>query len=96
VLPDRVQPDDTQTVIERETLVCALRQLSPRQRAVVVLRYFDDLTERETAHIIGCSIGSVKRHTSRAFERLRHLLGTDLGAVDELTTPVLAIRGVSC
>jgi len=49
----------------------ALAQLSPKQRAVVVLRYFEDLTEAETALELGCSVGSVKTHHSRAIARLR-------------------------
>jgi len=52
-------------------LVRALADLSPRQRAVVVLRYFEDLTEAETAATLGCSIGSVKTHHSRALAALR-------------------------
>jgi RNA polymerase sigma factor (sigma-70 family) len=49
----------------------ALAQLSRQQRAVVVLRYFEDLTEAETAVELGCSVGSVKTHHSRALARLR-------------------------
>ncbi len=49
----------------------ALARLSPKQRAVVVLRYFEDLTEAETALELGCSVGSVKTHHSRAIARLR-------------------------
>jgi RNA polymerase sigma-70 factor (sigma-E family) len=60
---------------EREDLLAALRKLSTRQRAVIVLRYFDDLTEAQTAEILGCSVGSVKTHGYRVLERLRELLG---------------------
>jgi RNA polymerase sigma-70 factor (sigma-E family) len=49
----------------------ALAGLSPRQRAVVVLRYFEDLTETETAAALGCSVGSVKTHHARALAHLR-------------------------
>lgn len=52
-------------------LLRALAALSPRQRAVVVLRYFEDLTEAETAAALGCSVGSVKTHHSRALAALR-------------------------
>jgi DNA-directed RNA polymerase specialized sigma24 family protein len=52
-------------------LVSALAGLSPRQRAVVVLRYFEDLTEAETAAALGCSVGTVKAHHSRAIAHLR-------------------------
>jgi RNA polymerase sigma-70 factor (sigma-E family) len=49
----------------------ALATLSPQQRAVVVLRYFADLTEADTAAALGCSVGAVKSHHSRAIRRLR-------------------------
>ena len=55
----------------RDVLVRALQALPQRQRAVVVLRYFEDLTERDTATALGCSVGSVKTHASRAMARLR-------------------------
>lgn len=48
----------------------ALARLTPSQRAVVVLRYFDDLTERETAHVLGIAIGTVKSQASVALARL--------------------------
>ena len=56
---------------ERDALWRAIRGLPPRQRACLVLRYFDDLTERETATALGCSIGTVKSQTSRALVHLR-------------------------
>lgn len=49
----------------------ALAALGPRQRAVVVLRYWLDLTEAETAAALGCSVGTVKSQASRALARLR-------------------------
>lgn len=49
----------------------ALEQLPPRQRAVVVLRYFEDLTEAETADVLRCSIGTVKSQHAKAIRRLR-------------------------
>jgi RNA polymerase sigma-70 factor (sigma-E family) len=52
-------------------LVRALAALSPRQRAAVVLRYFDDLSEAQAAEAMGCSVGTVKSTTARALERLR-------------------------
>ncbi|MDQ3306904.1 MAG: SigE family RNA polymerase sigma factor [Actinomycetota bacterium] len=56
---------------QRHDLAAALAQLPRGQRAVVVLRYFEDLTEVETARTLGCSVGSVKTQASRALVTLR-------------------------
>lgn len=55
----------------RITLVQALAQLPPRQRAVIVLRFYDDLSEAETARILEVSVGTVKRHAHDALAKLR-------------------------
>ena len=52
-------------------LLEVLRELPPRQRTALVLRYFDDLSEAEVADVMGCSVGTVKSTTSRALGRLR-------------------------
>lgn len=54
-----------------ESLRHALRQLPAKQRAVITLRYFEDRSEAETAEIMGCSVGTVKSHASRAIAKLR-------------------------
>jgi RNA polymerase sigma-70 factor (sigma-E family) len=64
-------PDLSAQVADRDFLLRALAQLPPRQRAVMVLRYFDDLPEAEIADVLGCSVGTVKSHTARALARLR-------------------------
>ncbi|GIG87918.1 SigE family RNA polymerase sigma factor [Plantactinospora endophytica] len=58
-------------VEERQLLLAALRRLPPRTQAVLVLRYFEDLSEADTAEVLGCSVGSVKSQASRGLARLR-------------------------
>jgi RNA polymerase sigma-70 factor (sigma-E family) len=58
----------------RAELLQALGQLQERQRAVLVLRYFNDLTEVQVAEILGCSPGTVKSSASRGLARLREAL----------------------
>jgi RNA polymerase sigma-70 factor (sigma-E family) len=71
----------------RTELISALGRLNPRQRAVIVLRYFFDLSEAETARTLGCSRGTVKSNSSRGLERLRRLLPENPGLVAD-TLPV--------
>lgn len=73
-LPEPTGPQGADSDV-RQALVTALRGLPPRQRAVVVLRYLDDLTEADTAHALGCSVGTVKTHASRAMASLRRVPG---------------------
>ncbi len=61
-------------VDEQLVLRQALARLAPRQRAVVVLRYFDDLTEAQTAGVLGISVGTVKSQSRDALARLRELV----------------------
>jgi RNA polymerase sigma-70 factor (sigma-E family) len=65
------RPDHTETTGTRMLLRQALLRLTPRQRAVLVLRFFEDQTESETAHLLGVSLGTVKSQTSKALARLR-------------------------
>ena len=60
--------------LDRDAVVAALAALPRRQREAVVLRYYADLSEAQTAHAMGISAGAVKSHTSRAMAGLRHLL----------------------
>ncbi|WP_245687251.1 SigE family RNA polymerase sigma factor [Streptacidiphilus griseoplanus] len=76
-LPERSDPggDAYATYELRDELWRAVLELPPRMRAVLVLRYFEDLPEAEVAGILDCSLGSVKSQTSRGLERLRAALG---------------------
>jgi RNA polymerase sigma-70 factor (sigma-E family) len=77
--------DGTAVVDLRDELLRLLLQLPPRQRAVVVLRYWEQLTEVETAALLGCSAGTVRSAASRGVRRLRELAGSPTGADAELT-----------
>ncbi|XTZ15374.1 SigE family RNA polymerase sigma factor [Micromonospora echinospora] len=83
--PEPTSADQYQTSTLRISLDAALAALSPRQRAVLVLRYYEDLTEAEAAVVLNCSIGAVKRYGHEGLARLRlvapHLL--DSGQVIE-------------
>jgi RNA polymerase sigma-70 factor (sigma-E family) len=59
------------SVVNREVLAAALRALPIRQRTAVVLRYYEDLSEAESARAMGCSVGTVKSTTARGLLALR-------------------------
>jgi RNA polymerase sigma-70 factor (sigma-E family) len=68
-LPEESQPPDDAAA--RMDLWHALGRLPKRQRAVIVLRFFDDLSEADTARVLECSTGTVKSQTSKALAKLR-------------------------
>ena len=70
-LPERSLSGHDDTVTLRQSLVAALATLPPRQRAVVVLRFFHDYTEAHTAETLGVSVGTVKSQTAKALATLR-------------------------
>jgi RNA polymerase sigma-70 factor (sigma-E family) len=75
-LPDQIdERDDMAQAVLRESVLAALRELPDRQRLVIVLRHFDDLTEAQTAQALGCSIGTVKSQNSKALASLRSSAG---------------------
>jgi RNA polymerase sigma-70 factor (sigma-E family) len=88
VLPERPVADGAGAAVVRLTLQQALRQLAPRQRAVLVLRFLEDLSERDVAAALGCSPSTVGSQTFRALARLRQLAPELRGLLDweEITT----------
>jgi RNA polymerase sigma-70 factor (sigma-E family) len=72
--PEAVAIDALAAVDGRAELLHALSQLTARQQAVLVLRYFNDLTEAEVADVLGCPSGTVKSSASRGLARLREAL----------------------
>ena len=70
-LPELAGADETAAVDTVDALAGALARLPHQQRAVVVLRYYEQLSEQETAAALGCSVGTVKSRGSRALAALR-------------------------
>ena len=67
--------DAAAALADRDLLLRGLAALPPRQRAVLVLRYFEDLSEAQTATVLGCTVGTVKSQTARGLARLRDSVG---------------------
>jgi len=76
--PQMAAPEERLDRESRAVLFELVRDLPPRQRAAVVLRYYEGYTEPETAEVLGCAVGTVKSQTSRALQTLRSRLGDDL------------------
>lgn len=68
---DQISADHSEAVLERDSMWAALTQLPAKQRAVLVLRYYEDLSEHQIADVLGCSTGTVKSHASRGIDALR-------------------------
>jgi len=68
----RLHDDD---LADRDVVWRGLQMLPPRQRQAIVLRYYEDLSEAETADLLGVSVGTVKSQVSRGLDRLRELMG---------------------
>ncbi len=77
----------TDGVAPRLVLRAALLRITPRQRAVLVLRFYDDLTEQQTAAVLGCSVNTVKSQTRHALQRLRVLAPDLLAELDPMEAP---------
>jgi RNA polymerase sigma-70 factor (sigma-E family) len=77
-LPEPIGPDPVDDLVIHDALLPHLLALAPRQRAAIVLRYYVDLTETQTAEAMGCSVGTVKSQVFAGLKRLRESLGRDL------------------
>ncbi|HEX6969802.1 MAG TPA: SigE family RNA polymerase sigma factor [Micromonosporaceae bacterium] len=86
VLPERAGPDESEQQAERDALWQHVRSLPARQRAVLVLRFYEDLSEAQTAELLQISVGTVKSQTARALQTLRRRLAQERPS----TTPVVA------
>jgi RNA polymerase sigma-70 factor (sigma-E family) len=74
---DGVAADQSRQVDLRLAMRTYLLRLPPAHRAVLVLRFFEDLTETQAAEVLGCSVGTVRSRTHRAVARLRELLAAE-------------------
>jgi RNA polymerase sigma-70 factor, ECF subfamily len=77
VLPERAAPDQLEEQLERDVLWRHVKALPARQRAVLVLRFYEDMSEAQTAALLNISAGTVKSQTSRALTTLRHRLAAE-------------------
>lgn len=75
--PERPHDDPESQHDNRQVLFAALRKLPPRQRAVLVLRFWEDLSVEQTAELLDCSSGNVKSTSHRALARIRAILQTE-------------------
>ncbi len=80
---DRPGPDDTDAVADRQHMAELMAELPPRMRAVLVLRYAEDLSEAATAEALGISILTVRSQTVRGLARLRTVLAAERPLVVE-------------
>jgi RNA polymerase sigma-70 factor (sigma-E family) len=71
-LPDtHAAPDAYSRIDDQDGLRRAMAELSPKTRTIIVLRFFEDMTEAQVAHVLACSIGTVKSTTHRGLAKLR-------------------------
>ncbi|MFG1710345.1 SigE family RNA polymerase sigma factor [Nonomuraea sp. M3C6] len=82
-VPEQAMADGSAESDRRLMLARALAVLTPRQRAVLYLRFYEDLPQDQIAARLGCSLGTVKRHIHDALGRLRKSAPDLLGAVEE-------------
>ena len=76
-VPDRPGGDEAQAYADRDEMWRALQAMPPRTRSVLVLRYWEDLSEAQTADLLGCTVGTVKSQASRGLRKLAEVLSGD-------------------
>lgn len=86
--PEPTGPDPHVALVERDATWRLLQSLPRRQRAVLVLRYYEDLSDAEIADAMHCSTGTVKSQASRALAKLRMQLAAPTGVPDSPSTPL--------
>ena len=77
-IPEQAQSDRTDAFATRDLLWAQVRALPARQRAALVLRYYEDLSESDTAQLMGCAVGTVKSQVSAGLDRLRQRMGPEV------------------
>ena len=92
-LPDSAGPDGYASVDSRQALRSALAKLPPRQRAVVVLRYRQDLSEAQVADLLGVSVGTVKSQAAKALAALREQASLGPYRSQPMTNGTMAATG---
>ena len=90
------EPGHDNGVVDRAWVWSELQSLPPRQRAAIVLRYYEDLTEAQTAEAMGCAVGTVKSQVAQGIKRLREQMGAtsvELLPHDAVFTNYEAVQG---
>jgi RNA polymerase sigma factor (sigma-70 family) len=89
VVPDLPDVDQTERLASHDDVWAQVCGLPPKQRAVLVLRYYEDLSYADTAEVLGCSVGTVASQVSEALSTLRRRIGPESAALlpdDEAVT----------
>ncbi len=81
IVPEREHADEADRLATHRVLWQHVRGLPPRQRTALVLRYYEDLSEAETAELMSCTVGTVKSQVSTALDKLRERVGPDSGVL---------------
>lgn len=82
-LPERPLADTTHAADERWWIWQEILRLPARQRVAIVLRFYEDLSQEQTAAVMGCSVGTVKSQVSEGIRKLRSRLGPDVELISE-------------